>query len=458
MTAGAALATFFLLAAANVVAVRGEHSARYFNLVAEPGLRGGTAFALALLVLPVAGFLYQSSRLAAATRDRRLAALRLAGATPRQVRLLGAYESTLASAVGAVVGLAGYLLLQMLGRAVLPEDRPIVPVDVGLPPPLAGAAVALVVAAGTISGLLAGRHVITSPLGVARRAQSPRPRAWGLAPRARRGVGHRRPVRAARAGLGSGGDRRPVRRGRARRRRAHAVGELGRVANRPSRGRAGPHRRVAARRTDNRGRPAGLGAGAGRGRARRAGRQRGRLDGGGSIRARAPQRGLLCGELSPRRPRAGLRDGGRGRRARRPPGGVAAGASARSRGAGRGRTAVPGVAPGGHQGGAARRGPGVRAGRHHRRPAPAVGTGGHRNRRGVGARPGRAPRGVRRPRHGARRAGDRTAAAPGGVGGGAALRVSRRAGEALRPNKARRRCAPWPFRFPPPRTRMVRAA
>jgi hypothetical protein len=38
------------------------------------------------MVLPVAAFLYQSSRLAAADRGRRLSALRLAGATPSQVR------------------------------------------------------------------------------------------------------------------------------------------------------------------------------------------------------------------------------------------------------------------------------------------------------------------------------------------------------------------------------------
>lgn len=180
MAVGTTLATFFLLAAANVLAVRGEHSGRYLNLVAEPGLRGGTAFALAVLVLPIAGFLYQSSRLAAATRDRRLAALRLAGATPRQVRMLGASEGTIASAIGALTGLAGYLVLQLLGRLVMPEKHPVIPVDVGLPPLLAGIAVALVVAAGTASGLLAGGHVIASPLGVTRRAPRARPRAWGL--------------------------------------------------------------------------------------------------------------------------------------------------------------------------------------------------------------------------------------------------------------------------------------
>ena len=53
-----------------------------FNLVADPGVRGGTAFGTVLLTLPALMLLNQAVRLGTAARERRLAALRLAGATP----------------------------------------------------------------------------------------------------------------------------------------------------------------------------------------------------------------------------------------------------------------------------------------------------------------------------------------------------------------------------------------
>jgi hypothetical protein len=63
-----------------------------FSLVAESGLRGGTTLATVLLAVPPLLLLYQAVRLGTAARERRLAGLRLAGATPGQVRRLGAIE------------------------------------------------------------------------------------------------------------------------------------------------------------------------------------------------------------------------------------------------------------------------------------------------------------------------------------------------------------------------------
>jgi len=178
MAAGAALATWFLFGAANVLALRG-HLDQRLGPASDPGTRGGTAFALALLVLPVAALLYQSSRLASADRERRLSALRLAGATPAQVRLLGALETTRASVLGTVVGAATYLLLQWGGRTLLLDSRS--PADVNVPPALCAAAMALVIVTSAASGLLAGRHVVATPLGVTVRANRRRPR-WYAAP------------------------------------------------------------------------------------------------------------------------------------------------------------------------------------------------------------------------------------------------------------------------------------
>jgi FtsX-like permease family len=173
---GAGLATWFLFGAANVLALHGQLD-DHFGPIANPGTRGGTAFGIALLLMPVAAFLYQSGRLAAADRERRLSALRLAGATPREVRLLGAVEVTRAAAVGTVVGAAAYLLPQLAARRLLASGSLM---DVDVPPLWCLAAMAIVILAALVSGLLAGRHVIATPLSVTRRANRRRPRWYGL--------------------------------------------------------------------------------------------------------------------------------------------------------------------------------------------------------------------------------------------------------------------------------------
>jgi hypothetical protein len=178
MATGTALATWFLFGAANVLALRGHLDER-LGPASQPGTRGGAAFALVLLVLPVAAFLYQSSRLASADRERRLSALRLAGATPSQVRLLGMAETTRAALIGTVTGAATYLLLQWAARRLLLDPRS--PADVGVPPLLCAAAMAIVIAAAAVSGLLAGRHVVATPLSVTVRADHRPPRRYLIA-------------------------------------------------------------------------------------------------------------------------------------------------------------------------------------------------------------------------------------------------------------------------------------
>jgi FtsX-like permease family len=166
IAAGAALATWFLFGAANVLALHGQLDDR-LGPIANRGTRPGTAFAFGLMILPIAALLYQTGRLASADRERRLAALRLAGATPAEVRLLGALETTRSAAVGTVGGAIAYVLLEWSIRGLLLH---LPTTAAGVPPILGLAAMALVIAVAAVCGLLAGRHVITSPLGVTRRA------------------------------------------------------------------------------------------------------------------------------------------------------------------------------------------------------------------------------------------------------------------------------------------------
>ncbi|TDC64907.1 FtsX-like permease family protein [Micromonospora sp. KC207] len=185
----AALAALAGLAALAVLAVptppaTGDNGAReslqYATaLLREPGLRGGTAFALLLLTLPVLALAGQCARLGAPARDRRLAALRLAGATPGQVTRLAALETGVASLLGTVGGLLVFLVARELLDRPDADGRLALPTDV-LPSPVALAAVVLglpVVAAAATALLL--RRVVTTPFGVVRRVHRDRPpRPW----------------------------------------------------------------------------------------------------------------------------------------------------------------------------------------------------------------------------------------------------------------------------------------
>ncbi|MFF3442704.1 FtsX-like permease family protein [Streptosporangium sp. NPDC002721] len=183
---GAGLATFLLCVAANLLAFglgfsihpegfRVQTRIEYLGFFSGRDARLITALTLALLVVPVLAFVHQVSRLATATRERRLAALRLAGATPREVRLLGAYESGWRALLGGVCGVALYLVANLALAGVLEGPVPLVP------PARILAILVAVSLAGTLSGLMAGRHVVTSPLGVVRRTPPAGPRALDLA-------------------------------------------------------------------------------------------------------------------------------------------------------------------------------------------------------------------------------------------------------------------------------------
>ncbi|MEV4371797.1 hypothetical protein AB0J71_32330 [Nonomuraea sp. NPDC049637] len=150
VAAGAAVATFLVCTAVGMADFQDEDGSL-------------TGLGLALLAVPVAGLVHQANRLASATRERRLAALRLAGATPGDVRRLGALEGGLLALAGSLTGGALYLVTHLGGP--LPQ----IPV-----------VVALVTLGGVLSGARAGRHVVTSPLGVTRRTRVRGPRALDL--------------------------------------------------------------------------------------------------------------------------------------------------------------------------------------------------------------------------------------------------------------------------------------
>ncbi|WP_433373084.1 FtsX-like permease family protein [Actinoplanes sp. CA-142083] len=172
----ALLATVAMLCAATVLSIHGWAD-RYTNeLLVEPGLRPGVAATLVLVSFPVLALAGQCIRLGAPARDRRLAAIRLAGATPREAMLIATAETAVAGLLGSLTGLAAYLVARSIveGRG----GPRVLPADVLPPAPVIVLLVLLVPLLAASIGALLMRRVIVTPLGVVRRVRTRGPRPW----------------------------------------------------------------------------------------------------------------------------------------------------------------------------------------------------------------------------------------------------------------------------------------
>ncbi len=137
--------------------------------------------ALAIL-FPLLIFIGTATRLSAARREERFAAMRLAGATPRQISLIAAVESTVAAVAGMAAGFGLFFLLRVPLASVPFTGAPFFPGDLSLSlPDVLLVALGVPLAAAIVS-LLALRRVRISPLGVTRRVTPKAPRAWRVLP------------------------------------------------------------------------------------------------------------------------------------------------------------------------------------------------------------------------------------------------------------------------------------
>jgi hypothetical protein len=137
--------------------------------------------ALAMLA-PVLIFIATATRLSAARREQRFAAMRLVGATRRQVSLLAAAESTAAAVLGVAAGFGIFFLLRIPVAGIPFLGQPFFPADMSLSLPDIVAVAIGVPAAAAVAARLALRRVHISPLGVARRTTPAPPRAWRVVP------------------------------------------------------------------------------------------------------------------------------------------------------------------------------------------------------------------------------------------------------------------------------------
>ncbi len=140
-----------------------------------------TVVALAILA-PVLIFIGTATRLSAARREERFAAMRLVGATRRQVSLLAATESTVAAVLGVTVGFGIFFLLRIPVAGIPLIGQPFFPAELRLSPSdILVVAIGVPVAAA-VAARRALRQVHISPLGVARRVTPIPPRAWRVIP------------------------------------------------------------------------------------------------------------------------------------------------------------------------------------------------------------------------------------------------------------------------------------
>ena len=134
------------------------------------------------LLLPVLILIATASRLSAARREERFAAMRLVGATPSQISVVATVEATVAAAAGMAVGFALFFAFRPLLVHVPFGGSPFAPGDLTLRWPDIALVVIGVPVAAALSARMALRRVQVSPLGVTRRVASAQPRAVRVVP------------------------------------------------------------------------------------------------------------------------------------------------------------------------------------------------------------------------------------------------------------------------------------
>jgi cell division protein FtsX len=134
------------------------------------------------LLLPVLILIATASRLSAARREERFAAMRLVGATPRQITVVSAVEAVVAAVAGVAVGFVLFFAFRPLLYHVPFTGAPLENGDLSLHWTGIVFTVIAVPVAAVVSARLALRRVLTSPLGVSRRVSSRPPRMTRIIP------------------------------------------------------------------------------------------------------------------------------------------------------------------------------------------------------------------------------------------------------------------------------------
>jgi hypothetical protein len=131
----------------------------------------------AALLLPILVLIATATRLAAARREERLAAMRLVGALPRQVRTLAAVEAAVSALCGSALGFAVFAVARPYAARINLDGSSFFSSDLRLTWSSAALIALGVPALSALAALVSLRSVQMSPLGVTRKAIR-KPAAW----------------------------------------------------------------------------------------------------------------------------------------------------------------------------------------------------------------------------------------------------------------------------------------
>ena len=144
--------------------------------------RLGFGIAAVVILFPLLILINTATRLAATRREERLAALRLVGATPRQVNVVASVEAVVTASTGVVIGVLAFLAIRPLLESISFSGVQFFGYTVT--PTLWGylAMVVMVPLLAALSSLISLRRVWITPLGVSRRTTPRPPRWWRVLP------------------------------------------------------------------------------------------------------------------------------------------------------------------------------------------------------------------------------------------------------------------------------------
>jgi hypothetical protein len=147
-----------------------------------PYFRDAFVVGVLAVLFPMLILVGTATRLAAARREERYAAMRLVGATPRQISVVASVDAMVSALLGVLLGIGIFALLQpALANASLIGTRyfafDVTPTTLDY----VGMLVAVPIVSA-IAALLSLRRVQISPLGVTRRVTPPAPSAWRVVP------------------------------------------------------------------------------------------------------------------------------------------------------------------------------------------------------------------------------------------------------------------------------------
>jgi hypothetical protein len=159
------------------------------HIATTPDVQGTTALyreafwiAAIVVLFPLLILVNTATRLAAARREERFAAMRLVGGTGRQVNAVATVESAVSAVFGTLLGIGAFLAVRpALARVSFSGARFFATTVT----PTVGGYLAMVVAVpvvATLSSLWSLRRVRISPLGVSRKVTPPPPRVWRVLP------------------------------------------------------------------------------------------------------------------------------------------------------------------------------------------------------------------------------------------------------------------------------------